>query len=123
MTPLGGGPTWTAGDRAWRGLWRLEGVDLLAGVVGAADEGARLDVGEAERLRRAAQAGELVGRDVALDRQVAGRGLQVLAERQDVAADGAQVGEDLQQLGARLAQAEHQTRLGGAVGREHFRTL
>jgi hypothetical protein len=46
---------------------RLQGVDLLAGVIGAADEGAGLDVGEAEGERFAAQVGELVRRDVALD--------------------------------------------------------
>src|SRR5581483_1034675 len=87
-----------AGGSEQRLPWsaRLEGGDLLAGVVGAADEGAGLDVGEAEGQRLAAQGGELVGRDVALDGEVAGRGLEVLAERQDIAADGAQVAEDLQ---------------------------
>src|SRR5687768_12794215 len=72
------------GNTAWR-QERAQGVHLLAGVVGAADEGAGLDVGEAEGDRVLPQGGELVGRDVALDGQVAGRGLQVLAERQDVA--------------------------------------
>ena len=45
-----------------------------------------------------------------------GRGLEVLAEGQEVAADGAEVGQGLEDLLGRLAQAEHQAALGPDVG-------
>jgi len=52
-------------------------------------------VGEAERQRLGAQRRELFWRHVAHDRQVLRRGLEVLAEGEDVAAHGAQVGKHL----------------------------
>ena len=58
-------------------------VGLALGVIRAADERPRLDVVEAEPASDLRQLGELVGVVVLLDRQVARRGSQVLAERQD----------------------------------------
>ena len=67
---------------------------------------------EAERERLGAHLGELVGRVVALQRQVLPRRSQVLADRQNVAVDGAQVAEGLQQLLACLAEPDHDRALG-----------
>ena len=61
------------------------------GAEGAAHERSALDVAEAERARRVAQLRELLRLEVALDRQVAQRRSQVLAERQEVDA-GARAG-------------------------------
>jgi hypothetical protein len=63
----------------------------LGGVVGAADEGAGFDVGEAHGEAGAAEFGELLGRGVAQDRQVLGRGPQVLADGPEIDVLGAQV--------------------------------
>ena len=64
---------------------------LVAGVVARAHERPRFDVLEAERERLDLHLGELVGVVVALEREVLERRAQVLADREDVAVDRAQV--------------------------------
>ena len=94
------------------GRLQLGARDLVAGVVARADERAGFDVLEAERERLDLHLGELVGVVVALERQVLERRAQVLADRQDVDVDLAQRLERLGQLVARLAEPDHQARLG-----------
>ena len=75
---------------------------------------------EPQRQRLLAHLGELVGVVVALDREVLHRRPQVLAKREDVAIDRAQVHERLAQLRPRLSQPDHDRRLGvdrGGSGR------
>ena len=67
---------------------------------------------EAKRLRARFPEGELVRVHVLDHRQVAGRRPQVLPDREQVAAVRAQVRERLLDLVVRLAQAEHDPRLG-----------
>ena len=82
---------------------------LVARVVRGAHERPRLDVLEAERQRLGLHLRELVGMDVALDRQVRRRRPQVLADGEDVAVDRAQVPE-------RLAEAPRGSRRGRPSG-------
>ena len=65
-------------------------------MVGAADQGARLDVVEAHIQGRRPELHELVRRHVALHGKVVGGRAQVLAEGQNPAADIAQVSENVQ---------------------------
>jgi hypothetical protein len=65
---------------------------------------------EAERQRLDLHLGELVRVHVSLDRQVRLGRSQILADRQDVAVDGAKVAERQRELLARLAKAHHQAR-------------
>ena len=81
------------------------GFFLFEGVVGGADERAGFYVLEAHGFACALEFGEFVGVDEALDWQVLGRGLQILAEREDVRAlrgDFFHCGEDFV---ARFAEA------------------
>ena len=68
----------------------------LVGMVAGADERAAGDVAKSERAGDPSQLVELVGRKIAHDRQVARRGLKVLAQGQEVAAEGPQVGQGLE---------------------------
>ena len=70
---------------------------------------------EAHGLADLAQMVELFRRHEALHRQVVLARLQVLAQREHVAVVVAQVPHDLFDLVQRLAQAEHDARLGGDV--------
>src|SRR2546423_13021329 len=72
--------------------------DLVAGVVARADERSRLDVAEAQCQRLGLHLGQLVGVVVALDGQVLRGWPEILADRQDVAVDGAQRVERREQL-------------------------
>src|SRR5947209_7447560 len=95
---------WECGSAALR-IGR-PGPRHLVGAIARADERTAGDLGEAQGPGHPAQLVELLRGQVARDGQVPGRGLQVLAEREEVAADGAEVGERLEDLLGRLAQAE-----------------
>src|SRR5204862_7493647 len=81
-------------------------VSLLVGPVARADERAREDGAEAERLALLAEPPELVGMHPAVDRRVLRARLQVLADGDDVDAVRAQVPHRLDDLGVRLAEPD-----------------
>ena len=62
------------------------GFSLVEGVVGRADQGSGFDVLEAHGFAEDLIFGKFVGVDVADDREMFSRGLQILAERKDVRA-------------------------------------
>ena len=64
-----------------------------------------------------------VGGQVAHDGKMSRRRLKVLAEREQVAADRAEVGQGFDDLLGRLAQAEHQAALGAEVRARSFDVL
>src|SRR6266404_54277 len=84
---------------------------MAPGVVRAPHERSGLDVREPERPRFLADLREFLRRNVALDRQLVHARPQVLTEREDVAAGGAEVTKDGAQLVTALAEPEHQTAL------------
>src|SRR5436189_4317953 len=71
------------------------GMALLVGPVGGADEGPREDRPESERFALLAEPAELLRVHPAVDPSVLRRGLQVLADGDDVHADRAQVAHRL----------------------------
>ena len=79
--PRGGPLSFLVGDCAAAGFGR---VALLVGAVGGANQRPGEDRAEAERLALLAEPAELVGMHPAVDRRVLGRGLEVLADRDDV---------------------------------------
>ncbi len=85
-------------------------------MVTGADERPARHIREAEPARQAAELVELVRGEIADDREMLGGWLEVLAERQVIAADRPQVGHRLDDLLGRLAQAEHQPALGECFG-------
>src|SRR4029077_12664919 len=91
-------------------------VDLGPRVVGGTGERARLYVTEAERQPDVPQLGELRGRVVARDRQMAVGGAQILAQGHDVHVAAAEVAEAAHDLVPFLTQAEDDGRLGEGVG-------
>jgi len=80
--------------------------NVALGVIGGADQGTRLDVGEAQGASRLAQLGELLGGVVPGHGQVLGRGSQVLPEGEDIDVGGAEVAHRLEQLLPLLAQPQ-----------------
>lgn len=91
------------------------GFGLLEGVIGRADERAGFDVFEAHGFAADLEFGELAGMNVADDGQMIARGLEILAERQNV---GSLRGEILQRgenFFFFFAEAKHQARFGGNV--------
>ena len=84
-------------------------------VIGAADERSGGDVREAFAAGDVAVKIELLGRDVVDDRQVVRRRAEILAQRQDLAADFAQVVHRLEKFRFRFAQPEHDAALGDDV--------
>ena len=68
-------------------------LELLPRVIGAPNERSRLDVRDAEGLTDTLVVGELIGRHPAIHREVERRGLQVLADRHEVASGVAEVGQ------------------------------
>src|SRR5215470_10632127 len=82
------------------------GVGLTPGVVGAAHQWARLDVGEADLAADRRQLGELVGMVVTRHRQVLARWTQVLAQRQDRHPHLDEVAQGGHQLVTLLAQSQ-----------------
>ena len=83
----------------------------LGRLVGAPDERTARHVREPEPLGLAREPGEGVGVDVAIDRGVLRRRPKVLPERDEVHARRAQIGERLDHLVVRLADADHDARL------------
>ena len=81
--------------RAFGGGAEGDAVYLALGVVGGADEGAGLDVLEAEGEGVIAELVELFGVVVADEGEVPGAGAEVLADGEDVDAVVDEVGEDL----------------------------
>src|SRR5438105_2026342 len=79
---------------------------LLVGAIARADERAREDRPEAERLTLLAEPAELVGVHPAVDPDMLGARLQVLADRDDVDPVRAQVAHRLDDLVVRLAEAD-----------------
>src|SRR5215212_3296905 len=84
----------------------LSGVALLIGSVARAHERTGEDRAEAERLALLAQPAELVGMNPAVDGGVLRAGLQVLADRDDVDAVGAEVAHRLDDLLVGLAETD-----------------
>jgi Ca2+:H+ antiporter len=85
-------------------------------VVARAHHGARGDVGKAHRLTLALPAREDVGVHVAQHRQVAVRGLQVLADGQHLDVVGAHVAHHFEHFLVGLAEADHDAALGRNTG-------
>lgn len=90
----------------------------IASVVRAANEWTRGHLFKTHALGESAEFFELVGGNVTHYRQVFGSGLQVLAERQEVAFVLSEIREALQQFVAGFTEPEHQAALGsnGGVG-------
>jgi len=85
-------------------------------VVAGADEGAGLDVFEAEGFAEAFVSGELVGADPSGDGQVVAGGLKVLADGEDIAGCGGDdIAHELFDLGIGFADADHDAGFGGEV--------
>ena len=82
----------------------------FTGMVARADERAAGDHAKAETSHLFANFVELFRRDIAFDGKMFGGRLQVLTKGQHLDADISQVGTDVEQLFARLAQTEHQAR-------------
>src|SRR5450759_1065003 len=90
----------------------LDQFVLVRGVVAGADQRARLDVGEAHGESLTLELLELVGRDVAFDRQMLPRWPQVLSQGQDLDAGRAQVAHDGAHLIEAFAEPQHEAALG-----------
>ena len=95
------------------------GFLLFEGVVGRANQRAGLDVFDAHGFAEALEFGELVGMHVALDGQVLGRGLHVLAESEDVRALRGDVLHGGENFVAGFSETEHHSGFCGDAGR-HF---
>ena len=70
---------------------RARSGDMPPGVVGAAHQGAGLNVAKAQPPGLLAEGRKLVGMDIAFNRELICRRPQVLAKGQDVTADRAQI--------------------------------
>ena len=90
--------------------------EIGVGVVGTAGQRTRRDKPKAFGAGEGSVFGELVRRDEGLDCGVLDGGLQVLADGQEVDIGDAQVVHDLHELGAGLAETDHQAGFG-----EYFR--
>ena len=99
------------GDLPHRSRFRV-GVNLLFRVIAAADEWTRFDVMDPPVFSALFPHREFIGVDPADHREVLGCRLEILAQREDVAADGDQVVEHRVDLMLFLTQAEHHARLG-----------
>ena len=87
----------------------------LPSVIGASDERPADNLSESERLPHLTQIVELLRSDVAEHRLLIRGWLQVLAQRHRVALRGAQVFEHGDDLVSRLAESDHETRLGDEI--------
>jgi hypothetical protein len=96
-------------------------LDLLPSVIARPHERAALHVTEPELHADLVEAAELVGRDVAIERDVAVRGTEVLTEREDVDVDRSEILHDGGDLLVRLAHPLDDARIGGDVRRETLR--
>ncbi len=93
-------------------------IQRLLRAIARAHERARHAFEEAARQRPFAIAIELLRRDESLHGKMIHGRTQILAEREDVDVDRAQVVHGLRDLFVRFAEAEHEARLG-----EHFRVV
>src|SRR5262245_40021573 len=87
------------------------GLHLLPRVIAGPHQRSALDVTEAELHADLVEAAELVGRDVAIERDVSVGRAQVLTERQDVHVHGTQVLHDRDDFLVGLAHAEDEAGL------------
>jgi len=85
---------------------------LLVGVVAGADERAAFDDAEAERKAELFPMLEFLGRGPAGDGKVLRRGLEVLADREDVGLVGRDIADRLFDLLLRFTEAEHDAGFG-----------
>jgi hypothetical protein len=89
-------------------------VRLLVGVIRRAHQRTDRGVPEAQRVRLALEHRERVRVHIAQHRQMAWRGLQVLADGQHLDAVRAHVAHDSEDLVVGFAKADHQARLVGS---------
>src|SRR5690242_7410739 len=87
-------------------------LDLLPRVIAGADERARFDVPVAHLAAGLARLRELTRRVVPVQRMVLRRWAEILAERQDVDVDLAELAHGLEHLRDGFAHAEDEPRLG-----------
>src|SRR5262249_40963226 len=92
------------------------GFGLIKGVVGRANEWARLDVFETDPLAKNFVLGKFVRVNVADDREMFTCRLQILAERQDIRALRSEFLHGGKHFAFFFSQAKHQTRLRRHVG-------
>ena len=92
------------------------GFLLFKGVVGRANQRPGLDVFDAHGFAEALEFGELVGMNVALDGQVFGRGLHVLAESEDVRALRGDILHGGENFVAGFAESQHHAGFCGQPG-------
>ena len=95
------------GARSTLGLSVMTG--LLFGMVGTADQRAGFDVAEAHGKAFLFELAEFVGMVEACDRQMDFRGLKILADGHDVAADGAEIAHDVAGLVDGFSHADDET--------------
>ena len=91
-------------------------------MVGTADQGARLDMGEAQRKGGLPQSGELFGTIVSMDRPMFDRGLQILADRHGPAAHGGQIVHDGLLFGSYYRTLKGWAAVDLATGKVRYRT-
>src|SRR6266481_7028237 len=96
-------------------------LSLVESVVGRADQGAGFDVLEAHGFAQDLELGKFIGVDVAHDREMFSRGLEILSESEDVRTLSGKVVQSGKHFVFSFAEAQHQARLGWYVGMRFFR--
>src|SRR5579883_1823482 len=86
--------------------------EIVAGMIGGAGQGRGRNEKETLALGQALQRCEFLRGDEALDRRVLGGRLQILPDREEIDAGGAQIIHNLLNLLALLPQADHQPGFG-----------
>src|SRR6478672_4445443 len=99
---------------------RLRSLKLIPGVVGAAHQWAALDMPESHLPSDARVLAELVRGDVAFDGEVFFGRAKVLPDGDDIYLPHAQIAQQVDDLVACLAKAEHEAGLGGRLGTHLF---
>ena len=118
-------PVFLPSARPWRGdaYRQPQPVRLPVGVVAAAHHGAYGGMLETHGVGLGLEHREGVRVHVALDGQVAGRGRQVLAQRQHFDAVRPHVAHDVQDFIVGFTQSDHQAALGRHVGEQRLEFL
>lgn len=93
---------------------------LFEGVIGRADERAGFDVLETHLFAEALVLREFIRMNEAHDRQMLARGLEILAERENVDALASNFLHGTKNFVALFAEAEHHARFRGHRGRHLF---